>query len=57
MAHVISNACVACGACASTCPVDAIAMGDEGIYVINAEACLDCGACASECPAEAISEE
>ena len=57
MAHVISNACVACGACASTCPVDAIAMGDEGIYVINPETCLDCGACASECPAEAISEE
>ncbi|MEI8092719.1 MAG: 4Fe-4S binding protein [Spirochaetales bacterium] len=53
MAHKISDACVACGACLDSCPVDAISEGD--IYLINADTCTDCGACASECPTEAIS--
>ncbi|MBQ3221034.1 MAG: 4Fe-4S binding protein [Clostridia bacterium] len=56
MAHKISDACVACGACAASCPVDAIALGDNGIYVIG-DACVDCGACEGECPVGAISEE
>ena len=55
MAHKISDACLACGACASTCPVEAISEGD--IYVINPDVCVDCGACAAECPVGAISEE
>ncbi|MBO5363442.1 MAG: 4Fe-4S binding protein [Clostridia bacterium] len=57
MAHKISDACLACGACASICPVEAISLGDNGIYVIDPDTCVDCGACASECPVEAISEE
>jgi ferredoxin len=55
MAHKISDACLACGACAATCPVEAISEGD--IYVINPDVCVDCGACAAECPVGAISEE
>lgn len=55
MAHVISDACVACGACVAECPVDCITEGD--IYKIDAEACIDCGACAAVCPADAISPE
>ena len=55
MAHKITDACLACGACASTCPVEAISEGD--IYVINPDVCVDCGACAAECPVGAISEE
>ncbi|MBE7067719.1 MAG: 4Fe-4S dicluster domain-containing protein [Clostridiales bacterium] len=57
MAYKITDACVACGACESTCPVEAISMGDNGIYVINQDVCVGCGACAAECPAEAIKEE
>lgn len=56
MAHVISDSCVSCGACADTCPVGAISEGD-GKYVIDADSCVDCGACAAGCPADAISAE
>lgn len=56
MAYVIDDKCIACGACADSCPVSAISSGDEK-YVINADECLSCGACADTCPQEAISEE
>lgn len=52
MAYVISDDCIACGACEGECPVSAISQGDDK-YVIDADACLDCGACASVCPVEA----
>jgi len=54
MAHVISDECTMCGACASVCPVEAISEGDSQ-YEIDADACTDCGACVDECPVEAIS--
>ena len=56
MAYKITDACIACGACAGQCPVEAITEGD-GIYVIDQEACAECGACAEQCPVEAIVEE
>ena len=56
MAHIITDACVSCGACVSECPVDAISEGDTK-YVINADECIDCGACASTCPTGAIEQE
>ena len=55
MAYKITDACIACGACAGQCPVEAIAEGD-GKYVIG-DACIECGACADQCPVEAIVEE
>ena len=51
MAYKITDACIACGACASECPVEAISEGD--IYVIDEDTCIDCGACADACPVEA----
>ena len=55
MAYIINDACVACGACADQCPVEAIAEGD-GKYEINADLCVSCGACADQCPVGAIEE-
>ncbi len=55
MAHVISDECIACGACQATCPVDAISEGD--IYTIDPAVCTDCGACVDSCPVDAISAE
>ena len=49
MAYHISDDCISCGACASTCPVGAISEGD-GKYVINADLCTECGSCADACP-------
>ena len=56
MAHVISDACVSCGACEATCPVEAISAGDTQ-YQLDADACIDCGACEDACPTGAIAGE
>ena len=56
MAYRITEACIACGACAADCPVGAISEGD-GKYEINPDECIECGACAETCPVSAPSAE
>ncbi|MCR4600384.1 MAG: 4Fe-4S binding protein [Clostridia bacterium] len=51
MAYVITDECIACGACMADCPVEAISEGEK--YVIDPEKCIDCGACAEACPVDA----
>ena len=54
MAYSINEACINCGACDPTCPVDAISeVGDA--RVIDIDTCIDCGACIDSCPVDAIS--
>lgn len=55
MAYKISEDCIACGACAAECPVEAIAEGN-GKYEVNAEVCVGCGNCANVCPVGAPAE-
>jgi len=50
--HKIDSECIKCGACASTCPVEAISEG-ETQYVID-DQCVDCGSCVESCPVGAI---
>ncbi len=56
MAYKINDNCIACGACAGACPVEAITEGD-GKYVIDAATCIECGACADACPVAAPEQE
>ena len=55
MAYQISDDCIACGACAVECPVEAISEGD-GKYNIDPDTCIDCGNCAEVCPVGAPSQ-
>jgi ferredoxin len=58
MAYMITEECIACGACEPECPVSAISEGDE-IYVIDPSVCVECegyfdeSQCASVCPVDA----
>lgn len=53
MAHVITDDCISCGACAGECPEGAIDMGDDH-YMIDPALCTDCGTCVEVCPTGAI---
>ena len=56
MAHYITDECIKCVACASTCPVEAISEGADK-YEVNPDVCIDCGACEDACPTGAIKAE
>ena len=53
MAYIITDECINCGACESTCPNSAISEGTDK-YTINPDLCDSCGACADGCPVDAI---
>lgn len=50
------DACIACGACAASCPTDALVLDPTvaSITVTDLD-CIGCGACTSACPDDAIS--
>jgi ferredoxin len=56
MAHIITDECISCGACAAECPVEAIHEG-TGKYEVDADTCIDCGACEAVCPTGAVKAE
>ena len=58
MAFKINDECIACGACESECPNEAITEGED-IYVIDPDKCTECVGfynsqqCYDVCPVEA----
>jgi len=56
MAYIITDECIACGACIDECPVGCIEEKD-GKIVINKDSCADCGSCAEVCPVDAPKAE
>jgi len=54
--RTITDDCLACGACAPECPVNAIHEGTPK-YIIDEGECIDCGACEPICPVNAIIEK
>lgn len=51
---ICATACLGGGSCQSVCPVDAIAVGDNGLAHVKREICLSCGACINVCPKNCI---
>jgi len=49
------DTCTGCGICVERCPVDAIALADNGTAVREEKYCIGCGICARFCPEGAIS--
>ncbi len=47
--------CIACGACVTYCPMDAISMRDD-LAAIDQDECVECGIClrSKVCPVEAL---
>lgn len=46
--------CAICGTCAEICPLDVIAMGEEGPEVVYPKECWHCGGCRINCPCGAV---
>lgn len=46
--------CLGLGTCAEACPFDALAMGDNGLPVVDIEKCTGCGICVKACPRDII---
>ncbi len=53
MPWVDQDKCVGCGVCISSCPEDAISMGNDKA-TISQDKCTFCAKCFSACPQEAI---
>jgi heterodisulfide reductase subunit A2 len=57
VAIVHADRCTSCNVCLTTCPYDAISMGEEGgrpTAVISPTGCKGCGGCVPMCPESAI---
>ena len=54
LAVIEKERCVACGACAKTCPREALYIWKGCFAKVDANLCVGCGRCANICPAGSI---
>ncbi len=54
VSRVDAEVCEGCGTCEERCPMQAIAVGDEGVAEVNEELCIGCGVCTPTCDTEAV---
>jgi electron transport complex protein RnfB len=54
VAQVNTELCAACGTCQERCPMQAIAVGDEGVAEVKEELCIGCGVCTPTCDPVAV---
>ena len=54
--EVDEEKCLACGACISVCPQDAISM-HAGKALVDRDKCISCAICIKACPVGAIHGE
>ncbi len=54
MPWIQQDMCTGCRLCIRICPVDAIALNDEGAAEIDEVECIRCGRCHDVCPRQAV---
>ena len=53
--HILTDACIGCGACVKVCPEgDVLGLIDGKATIVNPHKCIGHGLCAEECPVGAI---
>jgi len=52
--HVREDKCIACGACVSHCPGEAISLTEKAHALIDGSRCIGCGECLAHCKPHAI---
>lgn len=54
---VINENCIKCGACAESCPIGILTLGQEGPELLYPTVCIKCGHCVAVCPQDCLDHQ